>query len=145
MPAKDLTGLYDCFTDKSSYSKAEIQERVKKWIEKNQFIKSGMNRPTSIELGDIISYSIAGVHHPCIVFKKKDGVCYALVATTKDHEHHFLAEIKHSRIFPNTFFSITVVSCPEAFALDNFIGLFDSIKELKAAIKLLKTKYKDIL
>lgn len=145
MAAKDLQGLYDCFTEKASWTKQEITDKIKKWIEKNQHIKSGMNKPATIEFGDIIMYSISGQHHPCVIFKKQDGVCYGLIATTKSHEHHFLSKIERSRVFTDSYFSITMVSVTEAFALDNFVGLFDSHSELKAAVRLLKTKYKKIL
>lgn len=143
--AKDLVSLFGCFDDKPSYTKDEITHRIKRWMEKNQNIKSGINKPVSIESGDIIFYNIAGLFHPCVIFKKKDGICYGLIVTSKDREHHFLSKIEKSRIFTDSFFSITVASVTEAFALDNFAGIFDSLAELKTAVKLLKTKYKDIL
>jgi len=144
--SKDLTGLYGCFTDKTTYNQQEIQDRIKKWVDKNQNIKSPMNKPTSIEVGDVILFHIASMFHPCVVFKKTvDKKCYGLVISSKDHDHHFLTKIENSRLYIKSYFTITVISVTEQQALDNFVGIFDSPKELKQAVKLLKTKYKDIL
>lgn len=144
-PGKDISALYGMFEEKKSYNREEVVGTIKKWLDRNQNVKSLLNKPASIEFGDIILFNIAGRLHPCIIFKKLDGTCYAIVTSTKDHEHHFLSKIEKSRVFRESFFTITVISVTEQFALDNFVGMFDSNVELKQAVRLLKTKYKKVL
>jgi len=143
---RDITSLYNLFETTRTYDKDTIIMILKKWIDKNQNIKSNLDIPKSIEFGDVILFDISGQNHPCVVFKKEDdGTCHVIVLSTKSHEHHFIAKVEKSRIFSRSNFTSTVVSMPEIQALNNFIAVFDSPKELKAAVRLIKAKYKKIL
>ena len=143
--SKDITDdLYGIF-EKTQYNREEIIAIIKRWVDKNKNIKSNVNIPDTIEFGDVILFSIANRNHPCVVFKKENNICHALVLSTKQYEHHFIAKIEQSRLFTISNFTSTIISLPEDQAKRNFIGIFDSPQELKKAVKLVKTKYKRIL
>lgn len=142
---KDVSALYNLFEDGRTYKKIEIVSLFKGWIDKNQNVKSNLASPDNIEPGDVILFDICGQNHPCIIFKCEEGFVHGIITSTKQHEHHFVSKIEHSRIFKNSNFTSTVISIPESIAKNNFVGIFDSVKELKEAVKLIKEKYKTIL
>jgi len=145
-PSKQVDSLYNSFDSGRTYNKEMILVILKKWIDKNQYIKCNTDVPDTIEFGDVILFNISGRNHPCVIFKKDENKnCHGIILSTKSHEHHFTAKIENSRIFLNSNFTSTIISVTEETARNNFIALFDSPKELKNAVKLLKLKYKKIL
>ena len=143
--SKDISAMYDLFLLGRLYSKEQIVSSLKGWIDKNQNIKSTLDSPKKIEAGDIVLFNISGQNHPCVIFKKIENTCHGIVLSTKDHEHHFIANIENSRLYYRSKFTSTVVSMTEEQAKNNFVAIFDSPRELKKAVKLIKEKFKNIL
>lgn len=131
--------------NKTSVSRQYLLEVVEKYHEEVTRLHAALGRwrPSMLKIGDIIFVGSSGIPHPCIVYKIKQGFAYSVVVTSKDT--HSVKEVTNSRMLNSSFYSYSIVRTPIALALENYIGVFDNMKELREALKLIKEFYKQIL
>lgn len=127
--------LVDKFTVNSTY----LGSFVKQTIMASDFkvLKQSSNPPDRIKKGDVIVMAQGHKNRPCVVTKilKNDTVVY--IPLTSSENVHCLTPYK-SRFFRDGWFSKCFDVCTHQVAIDNFVGVFDSPKDLNVAIKALK-------
>lgn len=126
--------MMDKFQDNISY----VGKHIRTTILHTDFKSlKGIQKPNKIKKGDVI-ISFEGVKkRPCVIFKvKKDGTCLYIPLTSTDNLH-CLSNFS-SRFFGEGCFTKSFSVCSEEFAIDNFAGIFDNIKDLNLAVKELK-------
>lgn len=94
--------------------------------------------PTKFNVGDVIRVDVGSKRRPAVVIKvNKDTLFLIPLSTTEDSFNSIM--YKH-RLFGTGFFSHGLAVCTKEYAKLNFIGIFGNNKQLKEAIKILKTK-----
>jgi len=141
-----LSKLYERIKDQNVWGHREITKVIEEWANGEAKIGEATTlRPTTVEIGDIVLFHIAGLRHPSIIFKLEADHCHAVVLSTKNRPHHHLKDVENSRLLPQSNFTTTVVSMTNERALENFIGIFDNPKELKIIKKMLRKHFRSLL
>lgn len=99
--------------------------------------------PDAIKKYDIISAIVAGLRHPCIVYKTDEKFVY-VIGLTSTKGNNVIYQIKNSRFFKDKYMTITVVKIDKKFALENFAGVFDCIPEAEKGFSKVKEFYKNL-
>ena len=122
--------LSNQFTANTTY----LGSFVKNTIQQADFKElKGVQSPTKIKKGDVF-ISQFKKPRPCVVVKVlKDKTCLYMPLTSSDNVH--CGTPYNSRFFGEGCFSKTLSICTEEFALYNFVGVFDNMKNINQAIK----------
>lgn len=115
---------------KSTYTKAEVVHLLTS--------VTGAAIPSTLKKGDIIVVNY-NKRRPAIVIKVIGDVVYSVTLTSSENEFAFTPY--SSRFLGSGFISSTIITCTIEQALENFVGVFDSPKQLNKVIKELKEYY----
>jgi hypothetical protein len=85
-------------------------------------------KPDQLAKYDVVTTMVCNSPHPAIVFELDDAFAYVMACSSTEGPH-VIHTFKESRLFRNTFATNTIVRLPRKTALNNFVGIFDSVKE----------------
>jgi hypothetical protein len=122
--------LANKFTPTTTY----LGNFVKQTIMQSDFkeLKS-IQPPQKIKKGDVFIAQFKKPR-PCVVVKVlKDSTCFYMPLTSSENVH--CGTPYKSRFFGEGCFSKTISVCTEEYALFNFVGVFDNVRDINQAIK----------
>jgi hypothetical protein len=127
---KELMGK---FTPSNTYLGSFIKSTIQQMDFKDL---KGMRPPNKIKKGDVF-VAFFKKPRPCVVVKVlNDRTCLYMPLTSTENVH--CNTTFKSRFFGEGCFSKTISVCTEDFALKNFVGVFDNMRDLNRAIINLK-------
>lgn len=100
-------------------------------------------KPPYIQKYDVITASVCGSLHPCIVIAVKEGYVYSVCLSTTKADHNTFT-FERSRLFKGSYMTNTIIRHTPENALSHFVGIFDNIPEAEQGFAVLKEIYKGI-
>lgn len=120
---------------KSDWKKEQVLDLINK-------IRKDNTEVDDVVMYDIFSMNIFGLPHPAVVFKIGVTASYAIVLSSKDKEHSIYPS--STRGMKSGFFTQTIVNIDNQYIMENWIGVYQDKSAVKAALEILKKKYKEI-
>ena len=123
------------FTANSTYLGNFIKQEI--MVTDFKSLNKAVSRPKYIKKGDVITNYEGVKSRPCVIIKVlKDRTCIYIPLTSSENVH-CMTPCK-SRFFGEGCFSKSLSVCTEEFAIENYAGVFDNMKDLNIAIKEIK-------
>ncbi len=136
--------LLSKFTAHQTYIGSFVKDVITKADFKNALESKVQNAPSNIKKGDVITTYEGKKSRPCVILKVlKDNTCIYIPLTSSENVHCLIPY--KSRFFGEGCFSKSFSVCTGEFAIKNFVGVFDNMKQLNLAVKELKQFFNENL
>lgn len=123
------------FTTNTNYSGSHVRDVILKSDFKG--LKGTCQKPSKIKKGDVFTSFEGKKSRPCVVAKVLKNRTVLYIPLTSTENVHCMTPYK-SRFWGEGCFSSAFSVCTEELAIENFIGVFESTKDLNKAIKDIK-------
>lgn len=119
-----------------TYSQATVRTLI------TQLTTLGEGAPSVLKKGDVYHAQVGAKYRPAVIVKVLPSVVYSIPLTHEDGE--FSLHPSDSRFFGEGFFCNQLLSSTVEYAKSQFIGVYDNMKAVNEALKLLKEQVKKL-
>jgi len=119
-----------------TYSQATVRTLI------TQLTTVGERAPSVLRKGDVYSAQVGAKYRPAVIVRVLPSVVYSIPLTHEDGEFSILPA--DSRFFGDGFFCNQLLSSTVEYAKSQFLGVFDNMKSVNQALRLMKEQVKKL-
>lgn len=129
---------------KGTWSKQELEAKIEGKMER-ALREEQKPIVECVQLYDFVRINLHGISHPCVIFREEGECVWGILTSGNPDGCHNIGKIEGSRLLKDGWWTNTIICETKQEALKNWMGVFDSLQDVKRAVKLLKEYYKNIL
>jgi len=119
-----------------TYSQATVRTLI------TQLTTVGEGAPSVLKKGDVYKVQVGAKYRPAVIVRVLPTVVYSIPLTHENGEFSILPV--DSRFFGQGYFCNQLLSSTIEYAKSQFLGVFDNMKSVNEALKLIKEQVKKL-